>query len=197
MKRTFFIVLLAIFFTFDIFFAISSAVADNLKSSPNVEILHPGEGKKVMLGNTPVIFKTIASDNAPDQFSITESVSQPQEGAPMHKHAPEAFYVVSGEFEFYAAQPDGTIKTLTATAGDLVNVPAGVPHAPKNVGDTPGTLLTVTAPGWFQDFLAEVSTPAKTKVSNLGVPNIDRMTPIGEKYGIEFVDLPGKTRDNS
>ncbi|MGB6300124.1 MAG: hypothetical protein WBF90_28685 [Rivularia sp. (in: cyanobacteria)] len=44
MKRTFFIVVLAIFFTFDIFFAISSAVADNLKGSSNVEIVNQSKG---------------------------------------------------------------------------------------------------------------------------------------------------------
>lgn len=49
MKRSFFIVLLAIFFTFDIFFAISTAVADNLKSSANVEIIHSTQTQQVML----------------------------------------------------------------------------------------------------------------------------------------------------
>ncbi|MEM1392769.1 MAG: hypothetical protein AAF757_05455 [Cyanobacteria bacterium P01_D01_bin.116] len=48
MKRTFFIVLLAIFFTFDIFFAISTAVADNLKGSSDVEIVRPMDGAKVI-----------------------------------------------------------------------------------------------------------------------------------------------------
>ncbi|MEB3218861.1 MAG: hypothetical protein VKN72_21850 [Nostocales cyanobacterium 94392] len=45
MRRTFFIVVLAIFFTFDIFFAISTAVADNIKNSPNVKITQPIQGK--------------------------------------------------------------------------------------------------------------------------------------------------------
>lgn len=58
MKRTFFIVLLAIFFTFDIFFAISTAVAENLKSSPNVEILHPGEGTEVIFRDIPQVNQT-------------------------------------------------------------------------------------------------------------------------------------------
>ncbi|MCJ8278437.1 MAG: hypothetical protein MJK14_00405 [Rivularia sp. ALOHA_DT_140] len=49
MKRTFFIVLLAIFFTFDIFFAISTAVAENIHNSPNAEILHPSEATEVIL----------------------------------------------------------------------------------------------------------------------------------------------------
>ena len=48
MKRTFFIVLLAIFFTFDIFFAISTAVAENIKSSSDVEIVRPSQSSDVV-----------------------------------------------------------------------------------------------------------------------------------------------------
>ena len=55
MRRTFFIVLLAIFFTFDIFFAISSAVADNLKSSQNADILNLSTGTTVIFENSMVI----------------------------------------------------------------------------------------------------------------------------------------------
>ncbi len=51
MRRTFFIVLLAIFFTFDIFFAISTAVADNLKKSPSAQILHPSTETAVIFEN--------------------------------------------------------------------------------------------------------------------------------------------------
>jgi hypothetical protein len=57
MKRTFFIVVLAIFFTFDIFFAISSAVADNVKGSSDVEIVHQSQG-------TQAIVKDIAHHNS-------------------------------------------------------------------------------------------------------------------------------------
>ncbi len=63
MKRTFFIVVLAIFFTFDIFFAISSAVAENLKGSSNVEIVHPSEG-------TEVIFRDIDRDNSHTEAGV-------------------------------------------------------------------------------------------------------------------------------
>ncbi|MEA5596015.1 hypothetical protein [Rivularia sp. UHCC 0363] len=64
MKRTFFIIALAIFFTFDIFFAISTAVADNVKSSPNMEIMQSVQGKTV-------IFQPITDDAA--NQSVTES----------------------------------------------------------------------------------------------------------------------------
>ncbi len=60
MKRTFFIVLLAIFFTFDIFFAISTAVAENLKSSPNLEIVNPSQMKQVVSDKNPINFNHLA-----------------------------------------------------------------------------------------------------------------------------------------
>jgi mannose-6-phosphate isomerase-like protein (cupin superfamily) len=197
MKKPLLALLVFSIITFAISFNVPAAVATSLNPDQSVEILHLGEGKTRMLGKTPVIFKTIAQDDTPGQFSITESPIQPQEGAPLHKHAPETFYVVEGEFEFYAGQPDGSIKTIKATTGDLINIPAGVPHAPKNVGTTPGRLLTITAPGWFQNFLEEVSTPVAGDSSQYGVPSIEKMAPIGKKYGIEFVELPPKTQSNS
>ncbi|MGB3759289.1 MAG: hypothetical protein WBA07_23405 [Rivularia sp. (in: cyanobacteria)] len=63
MKRTFFIVVLAIFFTFDIFFAISTAVAENIKGSSNVEIVHPSEG-------TEVIFSDTTHDNSQTEAGV-------------------------------------------------------------------------------------------------------------------------------
>ncbi len=63
MKRTFFIVALAIFFTFDIFFAISAAVAENIKGSSNVEIVHPSKG-------TEVIFRDTTYDNSQTEAGV-------------------------------------------------------------------------------------------------------------------------------
>ena len=154
----------------------------------SVQIVHPGEGEARFLGGTPVTFKTFVAGDDPDQFSITESPIQPGEGAPFHKHAAESFYVLAGDFEFYAGQPDGSIKTIKASAGDLINIPAGIPHAPKNVGSTSGKLLTITGSDWFQNFLLEASNPAEGEASDLGVPSLAKMAPIAAKYGIEFVD---------
>ncbi len=63
MKRTFFIVLLAIFFTFDIFFAISTAVAENLKGSADVEIVQ-------QMNNTGVIVKDMIHNNNQSEAGI-------------------------------------------------------------------------------------------------------------------------------
>lgn len=63
MKRTFFIIVLAIFFTFDIFFAISTAVADNLQGSSDVEIVHP-------MNDTGVIAKDMIHNNNQTEAGI-------------------------------------------------------------------------------------------------------------------------------
>lgn len=166
-----------------------SALAEAAPASPDdVQLVHPGEGEARFLGGTPVTFKTVASGEDPEQFSITESPIEPGEGAPFHKHAAETFYVLEGDFEFYAGQPDGSIKTIQASAGDFINIPAGVPHAPKNVGSTTGRLLTITGADWFQNFLLEASTPAESEASEFGVPSLEKLAPIAAKYGIEFVD---------
>jgi quercetin dioxygenase-like cupin family protein len=172
---------------------ITPTLAEPLKPNPDVEVVHPGEGKTVMLGKIPVLFKTIADKGKPGQVSITESTIKPQEGAPLHKHPPETFYVIEGDFGFYAGQPDGTLKTLKARTGDLVNVPAGIPHAPKNVGKKPGKLLTITGSDWFQNFIADVTKQAAGEASEFGVPTVETMAPIGKKYGIQFVKLSPKT----
>ena len=38
-------------------------------------------------------------------------------------------------------------ETLTARAGETINVPANAPHAFTNAGDTPSRLLCLCAPG--------------------------------------------------
>jgi quercetin dioxygenase-like cupin family protein len=173
--------------------SVPSGYAAPLKPNSEVEVLHPGEGTTAMLGKIPVLFKTVAAKGKSGQFSITESSLKPQEGAPLHKHAPEAFYVVDGEFEFYAGQPDGSVKTLKAKTGDLINIPAGIPHAPKNVGNKSGRLLTITGSDWFQNFLADVTQQTAGDETQFGVPTVEKMAPVAKKYGIEFVNLPAKS----
>lgn len=73
MRRTFFIIVLAVFFTIDIFFAISTAVADNLKGSSNLENISPQSE------HTQVIVKDIANQNTSNQFSLTQNLSNDSE----------------------------------------------------------------------------------------------------------------------
>jgi quercetin 2,3-dioxygenase len=76
--------------------------------------------------------------------TLLETVAAPGEGPPLHVHAVEAelLYVLCGTFRFRLAD-----EVREAPAGDLLFVPAGMPHAWQNAGSEPGRLLVQFTPG--------------------------------------------------
>ena len=71
-------------------------------------------------------------------------------GLHVHRHA-EAFYVLEGELTFEIGAEG---ETITAGAGGLVPVPAGVAHAYGTAGDRPARWLIIHAPdGGFAAFM--------------------------------------------
>jgi uncharacterized RmlC-like cupin family protein len=62
---------------------------------------------------------------------------QPRERAKAHLHAghESAVYVISGESVMWHG--DRLEQRTVARAGDMVYIPAGVPHLPANVSDQP------------------------------------------------------------
>lgn len=172
------------------------AIAVPPTSERSIQLIRPGEGKTFQIGGDFVAFKTLNEDT-PGELSVIEITAAPQSGPTLHKHPPEVFYIVDGEFEFYGAAPEDTVK---ATAGDFIHIPSGAPHAYKNIGTTPGKYLLFTSiagnPGqlWFQKFEYEISnrlgTPVTDEVPASTAPkSLDdkSMTAIAHKYGIEFL----------
>ncbi len=166
-------------------------------SNQPIQLIRPGEGETFQVGGDFIAFKTLSEDTS-GELSVIEITAAPQSGPPLHKHPPEVFYIVDGEFEFYGASPEGTVK---ATAGDFIHIPSGAPHGYKNVGTTPGKYLLFTSiagnPGqlWFQKFEYEMSNSLGTLVTD-GVSasaapkSLDNksMATIARKYGIEFLE---------
>jgi quercetin dioxygenase-like cupin family protein len=69
-----------------------------------------------------------------------------------HDHSAEMFYVLGGSVDLLAGE-----QTITATAGDLVVVPAGVAHAFAASEGHDGELLVVITPGVERfDFFRQV-----------------------------------------
>lgn len=198
MHKTIFVLLLSAIFSFAIFLISSPAVASLIASSQNIEVIHPNEGKTFKVGGDLISFKTLNKD-VPGELSFIEITAAPQSGPSLHKHPPEVFYILDGEFEFYGSRPEDTIK---ATKGDLIRIPGGAPHAYKNVGSTPGKYLLVTSTVgnpeqlWFQKFEYEiaqklgtlVTTESKSPANNSKQLNNDEMVSIARKYGIEFLE---------
>lgn len=177
------------------------AIPASSNSDRAIQLIRPGEGETFQVGGDSIAFKTLNEDIS-GELSAIEVTAAPQSGPALHKHPPEIFYIVNGEFEFYGAKAEDTLK---ATAGDLVHIPSGAPHAYKNIGTTPGKYILITAMAgnpeqlWFQKFEYEMS-------KKLGTPVIDgklqavsqantskslnnkEMVDVARKYGIEFLE---------
>ncbi|MEA2707916.1 MAG: hypothetical protein QOF78_517 [Phycisphaerales bacterium] len=91
------------------------------------------------------------------QYDVLRATVQPAGGPPPHCHSreDELFYVVAGEFQFICND-----QVFTGGAGTSVFVPRGSVHNFKNVGQTRGTLIVITTPSGFADFVADAGFPA-------------------------------------
>jgi quercetin dioxygenase-like cupin family protein len=148
-----------------------------------------GAGDSYWVGGDFLTIK-VAGKETQGAFSVVESVALPQGGPPPHVHTreDETFYVLEGTFEFLAGD-----RTITATAGSVVYGPRGIPHTFKNVGATNGRLLVVATPAGFEEFVAEVGTPAadaSVPPPPPGPDALERLVRVAGKHGIHLA-VPG------
>ena len=152
-----------------------------------------GDGTAYSLIGELITFKLTSAETG-DAFSITELISQPQGGPPLHTHpAAEAFIILEGEFEF-SGLDQGEPYSIRATPGDIVYIPGGAPHTYKTISPTTGKALGVLAPGGeMERFFAEVGTPASdTSASSApaGPPSESELAQhmaIAKRHGIVFL----------
>ena len=73
-----------------------------------------------------------------------------------HTREDESFYLLEGIMDFQAGE-----KKFTASAGELIVLPKGIPHSFNLVTDTAKALLLIT-PAGFETIFKEFSVPAQT-----------------------------------
>jgi hypothetical protein len=125
---------------------------------------------------------------------VTELVSQPGGGPPLHTHAAaEIFLIVEGAFAFTGLD-HGERYAIRATPGDTVYIPGGAPHTYTCVSATPGRALGVLAPGGeMERFFAAVGTPVTDRSAPpapAGPPSPEEIAAhmaIAERHGIVFL----------
>jgi quercetin dioxygenase-like cupin family protein len=144
-----------------------------------------------------ITFK-LTSAQTDDTFLLTELVSQPQGGPPLHTHpAAEAFIILNGELEF-SGLDHGAPYTLRGTPGDIVYIPGGAPHTYKTVSATPAKALGILVPGAeMERFFAAVGTPVSANAAPPAparppsAEEIARHMAIAERHGIVFLPPAG------
>lgn len=150
-----------------------------------------GEGKTVWMVGTDLITFKATGEDTDGAFALFDSLVLPGGGPPPHIHTREAesFYVLEGEFEFFAG--DHWIK---AAPGSFVHVPKGALHTLKNAGAKVGRLLTLVAPAGLDKYFEEAGVPG-TDVSDpppFGPEEIENMLSILPKYGLQMPPPPGE-----
>lgn len=126
-----------------------------------------------------------------DRISVLEHAARRGDSPPLHIHIneDEVFHILEGEFRFRIAEDD-----RTASAGETVLVPKGVPHTYR-VESENGRWLTVTAHQQFEDFVRAMarSADAKELPPPGGPPSPDAvaaLTATARRFGIEIVGPP-------
>ncbi len=117
---------------------------------PQVTVLAPGDGNKFWIVGDHLTFK-VGPEQTGGKYAVALTWTPPGGGPPPHVHAneDEMFYILDGKLLFIDNQ-----HTFTAGPGSAVYLKKGVPHAFKNIGDSPATFLVTATPAGFEAFIA-------------------------------------------
>jgi uncharacterized cupin superfamily protein len=119
----------------------------------------------------------------------------PGGGPPPHRHDfEEMFTVLDGEvLVTFRGQ------TITARAGETINVPSNAPHSFTNATGTPSRLLCLCAPAGQEEFFALVGQPVSTRTqappplsSDEQAAFIARSTSLAPQFKTELLPPPGR-----
>ena len=122
--------------------------------------LPAGEGERVSLRGTEVVFKAVGERHGGGP-TVLEFIAAPGFGTGDHVHTKveEVFYVIDGEFNFRVGDWSGRVGP-----GHVVRVPPRVPHGFGNAGTAPATVLVLISPagvheGYFRELGAILAVP--------------------------------------
>ena len=119
----------------------------------------------------------LASNAATQGYEIFLQQGDEGTGPPPHSHDwDESFYIIRGNVEVSCGE-----KTITATPGTLVHVPAGTIHAFRFAAGG-GEMISVTS---HTSKAADVFTAIDREIPD-GPPDISKVIAIGQKYGAIF-----------
>jgi quercetin dioxygenase-like cupin family protein len=120
-------------------------------------------------------------------YFAMEAIVPPGGGPPphIHRNEDETFYVLEGEMEFRLGD-----DTITAGAGDFVNVPRGTVHNFHNAAGADARMILTFTPAGMERFFRETLERA-LDASQPPPDNVDevaaRYVAAAPRHGLEFV----------
>jgi oxalate decarboxylase/phosphoglucose isomerase-like protein (cupin superfamily) len=158
-------------------------------------MLPPGHGRLIARGALRATLKVGKGDGA--LASTFEIVVPPgfDVGAHVHSAAEELFYVLEGELDLLAFEPetrsggdwhewvaDSGQRFLRGGKGSLMFVPPGCPHAFANPSNQPARMLFQAAPPGHEDYLEELAVLLQAAG---GRPDPNEVAELRRRYDIE------------
>jgi quercetin dioxygenase-like cupin family protein len=120
-------------------------------------------------------------------FALLDQLLPQDAATPLHVHPDqdETFYVISGQITVYR---DGALST--ASAGDVVSLPRGIPHAFR-VDSERAHVLDITTPAGHEQFFRLAGEPTDAfALGESGPPDLARMALAAEQSGLELLGPP-------
>ena len=110
-----------------------------------------------LVGDTYTIL--VAGQDTDGKYTLIDMHVPPGGGPPPHRHDfEEMFTVLDGEVRVTFRG-----QTITARAGETINVPANAPHAFTNATSAPSRLLCLCAPAGQEEFFTLVGQPVASR----------------------------------
>jgi quercetin dioxygenase-like cupin family protein len=137
------------------------------------KLLGPGGGEIL----EQRIFKITPSENGGSYLQF-ETSHAPGTSVPAHYHQEEdeAFYVLSGLYDFLIGE-----TRFTATTGSFAFAPRGTVHGWTYTGQEPGRLLITVSPGTYHEgLLREIAALSEQRGK---LPEMSEMVTLALKYG--------------
>jgi mannose-6-phosphate isomerase-like protein (cupin superfamily) len=160
-------------------------MTDGLLLRPGAGSVVPGAGMTLKVGEGQSAAWSAFEAEVTPGFDV---------GAHLHRGAEELFYVLDGELDLLAFEPElrtaGGWQTWQSASGARVMrggpgatmfVPAGCPHAFANPGNTPTRMLFLVSPPGHERYLAEIG----ELVARGGPPDPAAIAEIRARHDIE------------
>ncbi|SRR6266404_9529512 len=110
-------------------------------------------------------------------YSVTEILSSPGDSTPVHLHENEGEHILVVEGTARVLYGD---KTFDATAGTVVSLARGIPHAWGNPTDTRLRLVITAAPGGVEELLRLIATSGDQL----------NLVALADKYAVRLIGPP-------
>ncbi|KQZ89192.1 hypothetical protein ASD62_07615 [Phycicoccus sp. Root563] len=134
----------------------------------------------------------LTAEESGGRVGVALVTQPPGTATPLHRHTNEAegFYLLDGSMTYRAGD-----EVFELGAGDLIWLPAGIPHAFRVTGEQAVRFVGLSDPGHLFDLYPEVGLPAAER--RLPGPDgrpmgeeIARWNEVGPRYGLEVVGPP-------